>query len=311
MRTLHIADGDSTAGTLKISGLAEDGAILSWRDALYSGPVPAHLTLGALSRIRSKYLTGGKRGTVFHKRDAILKTYRDYDEVVVWFGARCPLCVLSLAQVLSCFAEEDGPPTRLTWVSKHGGELNPLEMVQVFNKRRLVTSTQTDRLDALWRAFRSPSPNELSKLHAKRRSPVPGTFNIADWLLREYPSNRDGLSRLQRLLLLKLKSISRTAVSRIVGSILTRESVGDLFLFDLLERCFEVRNPLIRIESGKGKRLTYRSEISLTETGNRVLNRSADHVAMNGIDRWIGGVHLKGRSPQWRWDDRHKTITSH
>ena len=35
--------------------------------------------------------------------------------------------------------------------------------------------------------------------------------------------------------------------------------------------------------------------VALTEAGRRVLDGAADHVALNGIDRWIGGVHLVGR----------------
>ena len=34
----------------------------------------------------------------------------------------------------------------------------------------------------------------------------------------------------------------------------------------------------------------------------------ADQVALNGIDRWIGGVHLRGRRMPWRWDDGTETI---
>jgi hypothetical protein len=31
-------------------------------------------------------------------------------------------------------------------------------------------------------------------------------------------------------------------------------------------------------------------------------------VAVNGIDRWIGGVHLQGHHVPWRWDDGTETI---
>jgi hypothetical protein len=41
----------------------------------------------------------------------------------------------------------------------------------------------------------------------------------------------------------------------------------------------------------------------LTAAGRRVLDGDEDHVALNGIDRWIGGVHLVGREVPWRWDD--------
>src|SRR5688500_19319846 len=41
---------------------------------------------------------------------------------------------------------------------------------------------------------------------------------------------------------------------------------------------------------------------------SRVLAGEADHVALNGVDRWIGGVHLQGRDVRWRWDDARETI---
>jgi hypothetical protein len=45
------------------------------------------------------------------------------------------------------------------------------------------------------------------------------------------------------------------------------------------------------------------TEVRLTDTGARVLAGEADRVALNGIDRWIGGVHLQGHDVPWRWDD--------
>jgi hypothetical protein len=32
-------------------------------------------------------------------------------------------------------------------------------------------------------------------------------------------------------------------------------------------------------------------------------------VALNGIDRWIGGVHLSGEVARWRWDEGTESIT--
>jgi hypothetical protein len=40
----------------------------------------------------------------------------------------------------------------------------------------------------------------------------------------------------------------------------------------------------------------------LTDTGQRVLAGQADQIAMNGIDQWIGGVHLWGYHVGRRWD---------
>jgi hypothetical protein len=33
-----------------------------------------------------------------------------------------------------------------------------------------------------------------------------------------------------------------------------------------------------------------------------VLDGEADHVDLNGIDRWLGGVHLQGKKALFRWD---------
>jgi hypothetical protein len=49
--------------------------------------------------------------------------------------------------------------------------------------------------------------------------------------------------------------------------------------------------------------------LRLTETGREVLADRQHHVALNGIDRWIGGVHLSGPSAAWRWDEGTESIT--
>jgi hypothetical protein len=33
-----------------------------------------------------------------------------------------------------------------------------------------------------------------------------------------------------------------------------------------------------------------------------VLAGRGDAIRLNGIDRWIGGVHLVGADADWRWD---------
>jgi hypothetical protein len=46
----------------------------------------------------------------------------------------------------------------------------------------------------------------------------------------------------------------------------------------------------------------------LTNVGRRVLAGKDDAVALNGIDRWIGGVHLHGKSVRWRWDGKARSV---
>jgi mono/diheme cytochrome c family protein len=35
----------------------------------------------------------------------------------------------------------------------------------------------------------------------------------------------------------------------------------------------------------------------------KILKGEADAIAFNGIDRWIGGVHLEQHRCPWRWGD--------
>ena len=48
-------------------------------------------------------------------------------------------------------------------------------------------------------------------------------------------------------------------------------------------------------------------EVLLTEKGREVLRGDKDRVRLNGIDRWLGGVHLSEDTP-WRWDAHAQTL---
>jgi hypothetical protein len=45
------------------------------------------------------------------------------------------------------------------------------------------------------------------------------------------------------------------------------------------------------------------TSFEITEFGKEVLAGEEDFVRRNGIDYWLGGVHLVGREAHWRWDE--------
>ena len=47
----------------------------------------------------------------------------------------------------------------------------------------------------------------------------------------------------------------------------------------------------------------------LTRAGRDVLSGAADRLRLCGIDRWLGGVHLNGRGPSWRWNAAQRCVT--
>jgi hypothetical protein len=48
--------------------------------------------------------------------------------------------------------------------------------------------------------------------------------------------------------------------------------------------------------------------VALTDAGRAVLEGREDRVRLNGIDRWLGGVHLQGNESEWRWDVAHRRL---
>lgn len=48
--------------------------------------------------------------------------------------------------------------------------------------------------------------------------------------------------------------------------------------------------------------------VTITPVGRDVLNGRKDHIRLNGIDRWLGGVHLSGPDVKWRWDEGKRAL---
>jgi hypothetical protein len=84
--------------------------------------------------------------------------------------------------------------------------------------------------------------------------------------------------------------------------------MGDASFYRVVADLSEARHLLVQISDGLQQRL---GDVTITETGRKVLEDCADHVDLTGIDRWLGGVHLKGGKSEWRWDRASERIVSH
>ena len=51
----------------------------------------------------------------------------------------------------------------------------------------------------------------------------------------------------------------------------------------------------------------WEQSVKLTPQGHAVLNAEEDFVRLNGIDRWLGGVHLS-KGTIWRWDSEEHCL---
>jgi hypothetical protein len=305
MATLYIVDGESSGGSLR--GLLPKAKILVWRDALYDGPVPGGISLTKLSRIRTRHWGAGNELSI---RDRELAQFQRFEEIVLWFGPTM-VCQLSLIQVLDWFAGQKKGDTKVTLIDKeYAGWLPPRKLGSYLELRRAVTATIYRLARRVWKAFTARDPRKLNEFLSADLAVLPELRRILLLQAREYPDSRNGLSRIERRL---LENLTQPAgVAHTVASVMPDETFGDVYYFDILRRFLRSRNQLINFDepftgdfAGPEFR---RSRIALTDFGRRVLKGQADAIAFNGIDRWIGGVHLEGHRCPWRWSDGEQKI---
>jgi hypothetical protein len=317
---LHVSNGDAT--DLPGAGIAP--RVLYWRDVLHEGPVPA-VGPEELRRIRAGFLVGadaddrGEGTAMFAERDRTLEANRD-GEYVLWFEADL-YDQLQIIQILARLAELDVPADRITLIcigehpgiARFGGlgELTAeqLRELPATNAAARLTPAALDLATRAWAAFRAPTPDGLGAIAAARSPELRFLGEAFDRLGREYPATRDGLSLTERRLLAAVAEGAPDAGTAFVraGARETRPYLGDTFAFAMLDRLARAPVPLVEAEPAAGP-VDRATPLRLTETGARVLAGEADHVTLNGIDRWIGGVHLRGRHVRWRWDDGTESI---
>jgi hypothetical protein len=314
---LHVSNGDAT--DLPGTGLAR--RVLYWRDCLHEGPVPA-VGHDELRRIRAEFLIGAgvddrrEGAAIFVERDATLDAQRD-GEYVLWFEADL-YDQLQIIQVLARLAELGVAPQRVTLIciGEHAGiaRFGGLGELTAAQLRELPTTNACARLTReafdlatrAWDAFRAPTPEGLPAIAATRSPELRFLGEAFDRLAREYPSTRDGLSLGERRVLAAVADGAGDAGSAFERAWRkeARPYLGDTWSFAMMDRMARADHPLLTADGPIGRE----TRLGLTEAGARVLAGDADHVELNGLDRWIGGVHLSGRDFRWRWDDGTETL---
>jgi hypothetical protein len=314
-RMLHVANGTSVTDTLALTGIP--GALSIWADPLHAGPVPGGLSDVELVEVRTRFLIGQDGGDdAQHWNDlrrwrSVIDDHASYDELVLWFEHDL-FDQLNLIQLLSYLRTRppSGRTVSLICINAfpghpdfHGlGELTATELASLFETRRPVSGAQYELAERAWQAFREPTPEGLDQIRHSDTSAMPYLSRALERFLEDYPSTRDGLSRSERCLLqLAGEELSFPHGFRRMHEGEDAYYISDLSFLDAIEVLSNTAPPLMRVED---------RSFRLTEAGRDVLAGQRDRVSC-GLDRWMGGVHLKtGETPIWRWDEGHRRITS-
>jgi hypothetical protein len=308
---LHITNGHSAA--IRQGGIPSE--VSYWLDVLHEGPVPEGLTFDEMSGVRAQFLMNSGWGddcvrSDFALRDAQLASWAGHEEVVLWFEHDL-YDQLQLIQILDWFASRDlgGTGLRLICIGEFPGiarfgglgELRPDQLLTLFPGRREISKAALELASSAWAAFRSQDPSRIEELLAVDTSALPYLQGALERHIEQFPSVKNGLSRSERQIL-EIVSKSSCSFAEVFVQDTDREErifAGDLVLWSYIQRMRDGKVPLVE---------GTRQQIAITSAGENVLPGRADAIELNGIDRWLGGVHLEGPDAAWRWDESRRKL---
>ncbi|HYL75606.1 MAG TPA: hypothetical protein VEU96_15440 [Bryobacteraceae bacterium] len=299
---LHVTNGESVS--IRDKGLP--GRVLCWKDVLSEGPVPRGLPLRELSRVRERFIVESfqipPEEVSFTERDETIERFRDHEEVVLWFEHDL-FDQLQLIQILDWFSSQDLGTVRLALIC-HDSYLGPMraeQLAPLFETRHTVAAAEFKTARAAWAAFCSPEPLGLAALLDEDTSALPFLRGALLRHLQQFPALRNGLARTERQILELVESGLRSFPELFLADQKLEECIfmGDLTFRQYLRGLAGARQPLLRADRGA---------FEPTSFGLQVLHEKNDHVRVNGINRWLGGVHLCEGAPIWRWDEATRSI---
>jgi hypothetical protein len=305
---LHITNGDAAAEPIRALGL--DGEVMAWKDVLHEGPVPAPATLDSLRPIRARFLAGyDSKSAVEIARELEARDRRlgecDRDgEVALWFEHDL-YDQLQLAQILDWWAARQGPPERvrvtLAQSNDYLGLMDGERLRALWQARLEVTDAQMAAAQRAWGAFAQSDPRAIEQV-VREVADLPYLGPALVRHLEEFPAVATGLSRTERQILETLVVGSWPFDELFRAAHHDREDpffLGDATFRARLESLAAGDDPLVNVEDDRAW---------LTDTGRAVLAGERDRVDVLGIDRWLGGVHLKGRRVPFRWDPEARRL---
>jgi hypothetical protein len=312
---LIVTNGDHAATAL--SAHFPDAEILIWRDVLIEGPVPGGIDDNELASVRAHYI---EEAFGMHdvradlaRRDERFNAISAHDEIELWFESDLH-DQLQLIQFLARIASREialaikltlSPPPLPSHIDAMAQKLSPL------------SPSHIEEAVLLWDAFRASNPNVLLAAAVSSGAlPEPRASFLR--LLEEYPSPFDGLGRIERQALLAIRdgAFVPGLAFRHYQQTEILPFLGDLGFFARLDALQNCAVPLVRglpiggIAEAARTNMSVEyteTEIDLTDEGHAVLDRRSDFVALNGINRWIGGVHLS-RGNIWRYNPESRQL---
>lgn len=325
---IHIAPGPSAGGCLQAGlGLPGDQLLIS-HDVLSCGPLPPLDSPDDWRDVRQAYLRSIDREWptfAFADQDRDLFTNRDRlraaGNITLWIGTGLAEQLL-LVWVLGLLRRLGVDPAKLQIVQfdrdrKYEivsvGVLNPAQFKDHPHPTKVDDAALQEAADA-WTAVTNPEPEKLLDILNSRERSLPFLRRSLLALLYRYPDLRTGLNAWEYEMLRYVREDGPRAI-RVVGSTIAHDLdvpdwVGDGYLFERLHRLADsaLPRPLVKL-TGETEKLGG-TLVHLTPDCEDVMAGNANAVEWNGVDDWIGGVHLDSRQGRVWFRKDHTLIRS-
>lgn len=276
---LHVTNGGSA-----VAGLAEAGIFpaISWNDALHEGPVPAGIPAEDLCEVRAQFMAE----CGWDRQDTIARDLRARDaallaasEVTLWFEHDL-YDQLQLVQILAML---EGRRAWLAQADTYIGPMQPEAVRALATAVKPVTPDQLDIAGRAWGAFRSADPAAVPELLRSDTSCLPYLHSAFARLLEDRPGSADGLSRTERQIL-RAAATGPTSFGELYAYTQALEEAvfaGDTQIMLAAKRIADCDVPLLTMNPWR-----------LTVAGQNVLDGAANHLQLNQVERWLGGMRF-------------------
>jgi hypothetical protein len=309
-RVLHIRCGSDIQHTLAVAGF--NGDFLAFYDPYVHGPVPQTESLEAFLQIRARYISSTLHPDYQQVLDDLRQQYaaldqaHTYEAVYLWFE-HDPFDQLILARLLDFFADDERRPNTLKLISiSHYpgvkifngiGQLPPEALRVLWREFREVTAAQLVLGTRAWSTICAPTPQAMLELITSGTPELPTMAHALQRHLRQLPSVHNGLSLSENLTLQILNEKGGMNAGRLFGWYTNHYEplsfMGDSGYWQLLQVLATAQHPAIHLDKQGIEPSQW--QVALSEAGRQLLAGQADWIALNGIDSWVGGIHLCSR----------------
>ncbi len=334
---MHILNGDSAAGCFRQAFHPPQEELLVFRDVLSCGRLKAYVDIKQWAKYRRDYWAAMYVKQGFDGIDDIATApndfYNDFDQlkcadkINLWVG--CALSDHLLLVFLVKLFDVHGldfsklaiyqythADNNLTVIGL--GILSPEQIEALKPESLRLNDAQIAFCLEVWEIVTAGNPEDLMRILKLKQASLPLLHSSLKSLFYRFPKLSNGLSHFDELILNAAKDHAPNTL-RIIAEAMTQDMypdkyphifdvVGDTYLFDRLKNMAQasLKKPLLSLNAmDESLRET---TTKITEFGLEVLKGKQNVVDVNGIDDWVGGIHLTIRSGSAWFRDGDKLI---